>query len=330
MKNIIIILSILLCQYSISQTTLYSDKNNVKLKINISKTNLNYECTNSEKKISIWKVEWIVENNSANKIRSNHSQIATGIIEVPMSPTESTNCHNRFINTNSKNLDNYPFIGFNQHTNYLIQPYEKIKTTWYYYSISEKKPVLTNWNMHSYKIIKEKKKEKVEDDFWNGKKENSKRTNNDQDDFWAGGKNKKGNKVENDFWKGKGTKNEEKVFEENTKAEESDKFIGNVRSRTNRIRIFCIDTGVEDGDLVSISNNGKILKSSIYLTNAGKSYWFDLKFGQNRIEIKALNQGSIGANTAAFKVFDDKGLELAQKGWHLKTGYKGTLLILKI
>ena len=78
------------------------------------------------------------------------------------------------------------------------------------------------------------------------------------------------------------------------------------------------------------TNNVTILKDKIYLTNAGRSYWFDLKFGQNRIEILALNQGDVGANTAAFKVFDDKGNLIAEKSWHLETGYKGKLLILKL
>lgn len=155
------------------------------------------------------------------------------------------------------------------------------------------------------------------------------KTNND-DDFWNGKKDKTKNDTHNDFWNGSGTQKEELKLEENTKAEESDKFIGNVRSRTKRIRIFCVDTGKEDGDKVKISNNGKVLKTNIYLTNQGKSYWFDLEFGQNKIEIYALNQGSLGANTAAFKIFDENGLEIAQKDWHLKTGYKGTLLILKI
>lgn len=178
-----------------------------------------------------------------------------------------------------------------------------------------------------------KSKEKKEnDDFWSGETDKKSNENNSskKDDFWSGGKEKTSKSNNGEFWDGKGSSKEERQFIENTQADESDKFIGNVRSRTNRIRIYCVDTGKEDGDKVRISNNGKTLKNEIYLTNNGKSYWFDLKFGQNRIEILALNQGSLGSNTAAFKIYDEKGNVIAEKDWHLKTGYKGTLLILKI
>jgi hypothetical protein len=180
------------------------------------------------------------------------------------------------------------------------------------------------------------KKESTNDqkDFWSGKDDKKREVNdNKKDDFWSGGsgkKDKQDSNKETDFWKGKGTTAEEKRLTENTKPDKSDQFIGNVRSRTGRIRIYCEDTGKEDGDLVRITNNGRVLKDKIFLTNAGKSYWFDLKFGQNSIEILALNQGEVGANTAAFKVFDDKGNQIAEKSWHLETGYKGKLLILKL
>lgn len=173
-------------------------------------------------------------------------------------------------------------------------------------------------------------KKNKDDEFWSGEKEKEVTNKKDDSEFWDGGTAKQENNKETDFWEGKGTSEEERKFTENTKPDESDQFIGNVRSRTGKVRIFCVDTGQEDGDLVRIINNGATLMDNIYLTNAGKSYWFDLQFGQNNIEILALNQGTTGANTAAFKVFDDKGALIAEKGWHLYTGYKGKLLILKI
>ena len=169
------------------------------------------------------------------------------------------------------------------------------------------------------------------DSFWDG--DEIEENNNESSDFWSGGAKEEESQNDNketDFWSGMGTTAEEQRLIENTKPDESNQFIGNVRSRTQRIRIFCVDTGEEDGDLVRIINNGTVLKEEIYLTNSGRSYWFDLKFGQNNIEILALNQGDVGANTAAFKVYDDKGNLLAEKGWHLKTGYQGKLLILKL
>lgn len=169
----------------------------------------------------------------------------------------------------------------------------------------------------------------TEDDFWNGENK-EKEVNINKDKEILDVNSAEQNNPETDFWDGKGTSDEERKFIENTKPDESDQFIGNVRSRTSRVRIFCVDTGEEDGDLVRITNNSSILKDDIYLTNAGKSYWFDLQFGQNNLEILALNQGKVGANTAAFKVFDEKGNLIAEKDWHLQTGYKGKLLILKL
>lgn len=174
------------------------------------------------------------------------------------------------------------------------------------------------------------KQVKDEDDFWNGKNDKKDEKSNKIEDYWDGGSANQIDNKKTDFWDGKGTTEEERKFIENTKPEESDQFIGNVRSRTAKVRIFCVDTGQEDGDLVRIINNGNVLKENVFLTNAGKSYWFDLQFGQNNLEIIALNQGSVGANTAAFKVFDDKGNLIAEKDWHLLTGFKGKLLILKL
>ena len=49
----------------------------------------------------------------------------------------------------------------------------------------------------------------------------------------------------------------------------------------------------------------------------------------NKIIILALNQGTSGPNTAAFKVFNDAGMLLSSNEWNLATGAKATLLIAK-
>ena len=50
----------------------------------------------------------------------------------------------------------------------------------------------------------------------------------------------------------------------------------------------------------------------------------------NRLDFKALNQGSSGANTAEFDIYDDNGKLISTKKWDLLTGYTGTLLIVKL
>ena len=49
----------------------------------------------------------------------------------------------------------------------------------------------------------------------------------------------------------------------------------------------------------------------------------------NKIVIKALNQGTSGPNTAAFKVFNANGSLISSNEWNLATGAKATLVIAK-
>jgi hypothetical protein len=54
-----------------------------------------------------------------------------------------------------------------------------------------------------------------------------------------------------------------------------------------------------------------------------------LDVGINKIVIEALNQGTSGPNTAAFKVYSDSGSLISSNEWNLATGAKATLLIAK-
>jgi len=54
-----------------------------------------------------------------------------------------------------------------------------------------------------------------------------------------------------------------------------------------------------------------------------------LEIGINKIAFKALNQGTSGPNTAAFKVFNDAGMLLSSNEWNLATGAKATIVIAK-
>lgn len=161
----------------------------------------------------------------------------------------------------------------------------------------------------------ELKQQKKEDDFWSGaQKQNTSATNNSN----------------NDFWDGKGSQSEEANFDKNTVSKKSNQFIGEIESKTRSITIVCRDHGDEDGDRVQIRNNKNIIRSNLYLTNAKKRITVDLNFGMNRLDFKALNQGTAGPNTAEFEIFDDKGKRISTKKWELLTGFTGTLLIVKL
>lgn len=161
--------------------------------------------------------------------------------------------------------------------------------------------------------------------------ETEKSKSDEDDDFWSGKKNKATSKNNNQgFWKGKGSNSEEASFDKNTLSKESNQFIGEIESKTTYIKIVCRDHGSQDGDRVQIRNNKRVVKSDLYLTKSSKSITLKLNFGMNRLDFKALNQGSSGANTAEFDIYDDKGKLISTKKWDLLTGYTGTLLIVKL
>ncbi|MBN2615387.1 MAG: hypothetical protein JXR71_06800 [Bacteroidales bacterium] len=182
---------------------------------------------------------------------------------------------------------------------------------------------------HTFYDKEEKKEEKKP-------KEKPEKEQQQKDDFWSGKSDTKNNTTgksnEDPFWEGKGSYQ----TNENTKStggnskNPGNQFIGEVESKTKTLKIVCWDHGKEDGDRVQIRNNKSIIRSNLYLTKAKKYITVYLKWGMNRIDFKALNQGSVGTNTASFEIFDDKGAKIAKKEWSITTGKTATLLIVKL
>lgn len=106
-------------------------------------------------------------------------------------------------------------------------------------------------------------------------------------------------------------------------------YLGEVTTGSEFMKFICRDHMYQDGDKVRVIVDGVTMIEEIYLTNAWKGFDLDLKEGFNKIEIQALNQGASGPNTAAFKVFDDKGEELTSNVWNLYTGITATLIVIK-
>jgi hypothetical protein len=69
--------------------------------------------------------------------------------------------------------------------------------------------------------------------------------------------------------------------------------------------------------------------SNIILEQQYQSFTIPLEIGINKIAFVALNQGSSGPNTAAFKVYNDAGALLSANEWNLATDAKATLVIAK-
>ena len=108
-----------------------------------------------------------------------------------------------------------------------------------------------------------------------------------------------------------------------------DQNLGSFRTSSQSVNIICRDYQYPDGDRVTIYINDIPVVYNIILTSSYQKFNIPLDVGINKIVIEALNQGTSGPNTAAFKVFNDAGMLISSNEWNLATGAKATLLIAK-
>ena len=108
-----------------------------------------------------------------------------------------------------------------------------------------------------------------------------------------------------------------------------DQDLGGFRTNSNSVNIICRDFQFPDGDRVTIMLNNIPIVRNIVLKQQYQSYNIPLKIGINKISFVALNQGTSGPNTAAFKVYNDSGILLSSNEWNLATNAKATIVIAK-
>ena len=108
-----------------------------------------------------------------------------------------------------------------------------------------------------------------------------------------------------------------------------DQDLGSFRTNSESVNIICRDFQYPDGDRVTIFVNDIPVVVNIVLESRYQKFNIPLDKGINKIAFKALNQGSSGPNTAAFKVYNDAGMLLSSNEWNLATGAKATLVIAK-
>ena len=108
-----------------------------------------------------------------------------------------------------------------------------------------------------------------------------------------------------------------------------DQFLGEFRTSSSFTNVICRDFGEEDGDLIMVLLNDKVVIARLVLTNGYKSFNIPLVAGINKIDFHALNQGTVGFNTAEFQLFDDNEKQMSQNKWFLATDKKATLIIVK-
>jgi hypothetical protein len=104
-------------------------------------------------------------------------------------------------------------------------------------------------------------------------------------------------------------------------------YMGDVRTKGDKVKIRFRDHGYPDGDLIKIWINETVLKSMVLLDTEFESIEINLVPGFNKLDFEALNQGSSGPNTAEFEIFDKKGNLLSSNRWNLATGFKATIIV---
>lgn len=71
------------------------------------------------------------------------------------------------------------------------------------------------------------------------------------------------------------------------------------------VKIKVWDNNQEDGDLVNLYLNGRLLRSGIEVSRKGEVFELELSSGLNLIEVEAINEGRVSPNTSAISVFTE-------------------------
>lgn len=126
------------------------------------------------------------------------------------------------------------------------------------------------------------------------------------------------------------------VAKMNKKADNEDQIVyrrnqnlGDFRTKSLTAKVSYRDYGLMDGDAIRVYLNDKSIATGIVLDNDFQGFEITLVDGFNKIDFEALNQGSLGPNTAEFQVYDDQGKLISASQWNLGTGFKATIIITK-
>jgi hypothetical protein len=105
--------------------------------------------------------------------------------------------------------------------------------------------------------------------------------------------------------------------------------LGNFKTSSLTAKVMYRDYGQIDGDAISVLLNDNVIIREVYMTGDFQGFEITLDKGFNKIEFLALNQGTLGPNTAEFKVYNDKGALISASQWNLGTGFKATIILVK-
>ena len=101
----------------------------------------------------------------------------------------------------------------------------------------------------------------------------------------------------------------------------------NVFWNSDDIKLAVWDAGQQDGDIINLYHNGKIILSKYKITNKKKYINVKFKEGKNTFQIEALNEGEITPNTSQIELEDSgRVFELMA---NIKQGEKTQITIIK-
>ncbi|MEO6348264.1 MAG: hypothetical protein ABIO60_10195 [Aquaticitalea sp.] len=136
-------------------------------------------------------------------------------------------------------------------------------------------------------------------------------------------------KIFEDKWDNEKRKQQLELYENIPPELLGDQFLGDFKTKSEFANVICRDFGEEDGDEIKVLLNDVVVIVRMQLTNGFKTFKIPLTQGINKIDFLALNQGSVGFNTAEFQLFDDKETAISKNNWYLATGKKATLIMVK-
>ena len=124
-----------------------------------------------------------------------------------------------------------------------------------------------------------------------------------------------------------------KYTEENKEAQNNgstvNQYLGDVKTKVDRVNIIYRDHQYPDGDLIRVFVNDDVAQPSVLLRSTFRGFKLNLVKGFNKIDFLALNQGESGPNTAEFQILDDDGNVISTNVWNLATGVKATIIVIK-
>lgn len=102
----------------------------------------------------------------------------------------------------------------------------------------------------------------------------------------------------------------------------------NIFTKFNNLELEIWDSKIEDGDVINVYNNDKLILSNFVIVNKKKKITVNLENGNNVFRIIAVNEGEIKPNTAMIQLIDkERTFELMS---NLKKGESASITIIKI